>query len=78
MMRDTIPETSWTVHDVVTRCPVAASVFTRFRMACVECAMAPFETLAEAAALYHLKPETLIVAIRRRMQGDEPINGKEG
>lgn len=48
---------TWTVGDVLRRWPRVAAVFVRHRMACVGCAMAPFETLAEAAAAYRLPVE---------------------
>lgn len=34
--------------------PQTITVFLRRRMACVGCAMAPFETLADVAAIYDL------------------------
>lgn len=78
-MHNTLPEPTWTVHDAVTRCPVAASVFTRFRMACVGCAMAPFETLEEAAASYRLNPDALIDEFQRacETQAEGFVNRKE-
>jgi hybrid cluster-associated redox disulfide protein len=42
------------VADVLTRWPQTIPVFTAHQMACVGCPIAPFETLAEVAAIYHL------------------------
>lgn len=42
------------VADVLARWPQTISVFMRHRMACVGCPIAPFETLAEVAAIYDL------------------------
>jgi hybrid cluster-associated redox disulfide protein len=42
------------VADVLARWPQTIPVFTHHRMGCVGCAMAPFETLAEVAAIYEL------------------------
>ena len=42
------------VADVLARWPQTIPVFTQHRMGCVGCAMAPFETLAEVAAIYQL------------------------
>lgn len=64
-MSETIPGPKWTVADLLSRYPQAAAVFSRFRMACVGCTMAPFETLAEAAAAYQLRPEILLRDLRR-------------
>ena len=43
------------VADVLTCWPQTIPVFTHHRMACVGCAMAPFETLAEVAEVYGLE-----------------------
>ena len=40
------------VADVLVASPAAARVFIERRMGCVGCAFAPFETVAEAAAIY--------------------------
>jgi hybrid cluster-associated redox disulfide protein len=47
-------EAGLTVVEVLARWPQTIPVFIRHRMACVGCAMAPFETLAEVAAIYRL------------------------
>lgn len=51
---------SWTVADTLTRCPASAAVFGRFRMACVGCVMAAFETVSEAAAVYGVDPQVFL------------------
>lgn len=43
-----------TVAEVMDRWPQTIPVFSRYRMACVGCAVAAFETLAEVAAIYGL------------------------
>ena len=50
-------EADLTVAEVLTRWPQTISVFMHHRMACVGCAIAPFETLAEVAAIYGLNLE---------------------
>lgn len=47
-------EADLTVAEVMARWPQTIPVFIHHRMACVGCAMAPFETLAEVAAIYDL------------------------
>jgi hybrid cluster-associated redox disulfide protein len=42
------------VADVLAQWPQTIPVFLRHRMACVGCPIAPFETLAEVAAIYAL------------------------
>lgn len=44
-----------TVDQVLARWPQTIPVFLHHRMACAGCAIAPFETVAEAAAIYHLE-----------------------
>jgi len=53
----------WTVAQVMDRCPQAATVFTRFHMACVGCPMAPFETLREAVAAYWIDYQGFLRAL---------------
>jgi hybrid cluster-associated redox disulfide protein len=42
------------VADVLACWPQTIPVFTRLRMGCVGCAMAPFETLVDVSAIYGL------------------------
>ena len=47
-------EATLSVAEVLSRWPQTIRVFMRYRMACVGCAMASFETLAEVAEIYDL------------------------
>ncbi|GBC85633.1 hypothetical protein HRbin11_02083 [bacterium HR11] len=47
------------VADILGQWPETARVFIRRGMACVGCAMAPFETLAQAANYYGIPPDVL-------------------
>ena len=51
--------------------PRTVRVFVERRMACPGCAMAPFETVAEAARAYDLSPDDLLADLRRA-DADEP------
>jgi hybrid cluster-associated redox disulfide protein len=53
-MQEPSLEASMTVAEVLDHWPQTIPVFIRYRMACVGCAMAPYETLAEVASIYHL------------------------
>lgn len=55
-----------TVSTVFAR-PGAMTVFLRYRMACPGCVMAPFMTLAEAAAAYRLDPDGLVADLNAAM-----------
>lgn len=46
---------SLTVAEVLVRWPQTISVFLHHRMACVGCAIAPFESLADVATIYELE-----------------------
>ena len=52
MNRTDLPHVS--VSDLLAAAPEAASIFIRFQMGCVGCTFAPFETVAEVAAVYRI------------------------
>lgn len=49
-----------TVSETLERWPQTAVVFLRHRMACVGCAIAPFETLTEVSAIYNINLEKFL------------------
>lgn len=49
-----------TVAEVLGRWPATAGVFVRRCMACPGCAMAPFDTLVEAATVYGIRLDSLL------------------
>ena len=59
LMTQTLSLAHKTVADLLARWPQVARVFVRHRMACVGCAIAPFESVAEVAAIYHVPVERL-------------------
>jgi hybrid cluster-associated redox disulfide protein len=58
------PESDWTIEALLAARPAAARVLLRHGMACVGCAMAPFETLAEVAGVYRADLPTLLRELR--------------
>ena len=52
-----------TVDQVLARWPQTLPVFLRHQMACAGCVMALFETVAEAAAIYHLELPRFLSAL---------------
>jgi hybrid cluster-associated redox disulfide protein len=56
------------VSDVMERWPATIAVFQAYRMACVGCFMAPFDTLAEAAHNYRLDVDQLVRALQERIE----------
>lgn len=57
------------VIDVLETWPETVPVFLRYRMACPGCAMAPFETVAEAAAAYGMVADELLAALAAAIGG---------
>lgn len=55
-----------TMAELTESWPAAREVLARRGMACVGCAMAPFETIAEAAAAYGFEPGELIDEVTAR------------
>jgi hybrid cluster-associated redox disulfide protein len=55
----------FTVAEVMARYPRAGRVFFHHGMACVGCAMAPFDTLAEVAAVYGLDLRAFVAELGR-------------
>ena len=52
-----------TLTEVLLKRPFAARVLLHYRMHCVGCAIAPFETLAEACEIYGVSAGELITAL---------------
>lgn len=59
-----LPDEHATVEELLKARPGAASVLRRHGMACVGCAMAPFETLAEAAREYRVHLGSILEELR--------------
>ena len=57
-----------TAAEVLERWPETIPVFFRYRMACVGCPIAPFETVADVAAIYGLDRECLVNELRQTIQ----------
>ena len=58
---------STTVADVLLRRPLAARILVDHRMHCVGCAIAPFETLAEAFEIYGVSLAGLLAELNATM-----------
>jgi len=60
-----------TVAEVLERWPATAAVFGERCMACLGCAMAPFDTIGEAAAVYGIQVEGFLAELQRATSGEE-------
>ena len=49
-----------TMAELMACCPAATRVLVRYRMHCIGCVFAPFETLADACAAYGVSVERLL------------------
>jgi hybrid cluster-associated redox disulfide protein len=59
------------VAEVMDRWPQTIPVFFRYRMACVGCPIAPFETMAEVAAIYGLNLSRFLNELERIIEHAE-------
>ncbi len=59
------------IAELLARWPQTAQVFLRYRMACVGCTMAPFDTLADAAMAYNLDLARLLGELQQVIQSLE-------
>lgn len=60
------------VTSVLARSSAVAGVFVRHRMACLGCAMAPYMTIGEAALIYGLDPDLLVLELQSAVKRLEP------
>ena len=70
MMAAALPTQDMTVAEVLETWPETVQVFQAFKMACVGCVMAPFDTLADVARIYEMEPGTIMEALRQAVQSD--------
>jgi hybrid cluster-associated redox disulfide protein len=64
-------EANLTVDEVLACWPQTIPVFLYHRMACVGCAMAPFETLAEVATIYKLDLDSFLRELGQSLRQTE-------
>jgi hybrid cluster-associated redox disulfide protein len=57
-----------TVAEVMDRWPQTIPIFFRYRMACVGCPIAPFETLAEVATIFSLDLDGFVNELQQTIQ----------
>ena len=67
-----LPNSLWTVADVLQRWPQASEVFRQWQLACVGCTMAPFDTLGEVASAYGLDLPRLLDEVARAAEDSWP------
>jgi hybrid cluster-associated redox disulfide protein len=56
-------DASWIVADLLATWPQATPVFLRYKMNCVGCSMAAFETLGDALHIYGLDQEVFLAEV---------------
>jgi hybrid cluster-associated redox disulfide protein len=64
-MATPMPTTEMTVTEVLESWPETVPVFQEFQTACVGCAMAPFDTMADVAQIYQLDIADLMAALHQ-------------
>lgn len=70
MMSDANAPMNMSVAELIERRPESIRVFMQYRMACVGCDIAPFETVAEALAIYGVDREQFAQDLERTIQKD--------
>jgi len=60
-----MPATEMTVAEVLESWPETVPVFQEYKTACVGCAMAPFDTMADVAQIYQLDLSELMAALHQ-------------
>lgn len=62
-MEATTPTADMTVAEILERWPETVAVFQRKKTACVGCAMAPFDTMADVARIYDIELSEIMDAL---------------
>jgi len=59
-----MPTDEMTVAEVLEKWPGTVSVFQELKTACVGCAMAPYDTLADVARIYDMDLSGIMIALQ--------------
>lgn len=59
------------IEDVLTASPLTALVFIRWRMHCVGCSLARFETIAEACRVYCRPVDAFVAELQAAADGSD-------
>lgn len=70
MTRSTVVNESDTVADLLAKSPHAARALLDRGMHCVGCAIAPFETIAEACAVYGVSVDGLLLDLAGAIEAE--------
>ncbi|WP_323771848.1 DUF1858 domain-containing protein [Antarctobacter sp.] len=57
------------LSDLMNQWPQTVSVFLQHGMLCVGCLIAPFHTITDACAEYHLDQDTFVAELRAAIEG---------
>jgi hybrid cluster-associated redox disulfide protein len=75
------PNLEITIAELMNRWPLTVPVFIKYRMYCVGCSMAIFDTLEEAIDIYRLPREDFLedlrAAISNIMTKNQPVEKQE-
>ena len=63
--------------DLMRNWPATIAVFQRHRMACVGCAIAPFNSIAKAAEIYDLPLDSFMAELQNAIQKGQGGTGQE-
>jgi hybrid cluster-associated redox disulfide protein len=63
-----MPLANLTVGEIMRRWPITVAIFLKYRLLCVGCAFAEFDTLEEALAEHSLAPEPFLSECRQAIE----------
>lgn len=63
------PDLKITITELMNRWPLSVPVFIKYRMYCVGCSMAIFDTLEEAIKIYELPQKAFLEDLRAAIPG---------
>ena len=64
-MATPMPTSDMTVADVLEQWPETVPVFQEFKLACVGCVMAPFDTMVDVADIYKMDLHEILAALHQ-------------
>jgi hybrid cluster-associated redox disulfide protein len=67
-MANALPTSDMTVAEILEAWPESVEVFQDYKMACVGCVMAPFDTMVDVARTYEVELSTLMEALHGAVQ----------
>ena len=72
MKRTRLEDPDLVLNDLMTQWPQTIPVFLRHRMACVGCAVNPFQTVTDACVAYGIDPDDFYAQLAATLTASHP------